>query len=154
MIMKSYRISLVLFLTFLTGTAFAQQGEGGVKKTVNDLFKAMKTADTALLRSCFMPGAIMQTVVRNKEGNTRVMNEPVDSFIAAIARPHKEVYDERITFDMIRIDGELATVWAPYKFYLGDQFSHCGVDAFQLALVNGSWKILYLADTRRRQPCD
>jgi len=74
--------------------------------------------------------------------------------LVAIAKPHTEAYDERITFDLVKIDGELAMVWAPYKFYLGEKFSHCGVDAFQLVKINNNWKIQYLIDTRRRQGCD
>ena len=107
-----------------------------------------------MVRACFVPGAQLQSVVSSGEGHTRLVNEPVDSFLVALAKPHKEVYDERISYDLVRIDGALAIVWAPYKFYLGTTFSHCGVDAFQLAWINGSWKIIYLADTRRKQACD
>jgi len=74
--------------------------------------------------------------------------------LVMIAKPHTEAYDERITFDLVKIDGELAMVWASYKFYLGEKFSHCGVDAFQLVKINNDWKIQYLIDTRRRQGCD
>jgi hypothetical protein len=83
-----------------------------------------------------------------------VETEPLDSFLVAISKPHTEVYDERITFGAVKIDGELAMVWAPYKFYLGEKFSHCGVDSFQLVKINGEWKIQYLIDTRRRQGCE
>jgi hypothetical protein len=40
-----------------------------------------------------------------------------------------------------------------YSFYLGDKFSHCGVDAFLLARDGTEWKVVSLADTRRRQGC-
>jgi hypothetical protein len=64
------------------------------------------------------------------------------------------VYDERISFDLVKIDGELASVWTPYKFYAGEKFSHCGVDSYQLVKLNGEWKIQYLIDTRRKQGCE
>lgn len=35
----------------------------------------------------------------------------------------------------IQVDGPLATVWARYDFYLNGTFSHCGHDAFMLALT-------------------
>ena len=47
----------------------------------------------------------------------------------------------------------LASVWVPYEFYLGDKFSHCGVDAFHLARFEDGWKIIGLADTQRREGC-
>ena len=107
-----------------------------------------------MIRSEFSSAAILQTVLKSKEGRVSVETDPLDSFLAVISKPHTEVYDERITFDAIKIDGELAIVWAPYKFYSGDKFSHCGVDSFQLVKINGEWKIQYLIDTRQRQGCD
>jgi hypothetical protein len=145
---------LYLILTFIAVNAFGQTDETGVKKAVEDLFTGMKKNDTALIRSAFATNPILQTIVRNKDGKVAVMSEPLDSFLISIAHPHTEVYDERISFDAIKIDGDLAMVWAPYKFYLGHTFSHCGVDSFQLVKENGFWKILYLVDTRRRQNCE
>ena len=38
-------------------------------------------------------------------------------------------------------------------FYYKGQFLHCGVDSWQLVRLNGVWKIQYLIDTRRKEPC-
>jgi hypothetical protein len=145
---------LFLILTFISTTVFAQNDESAVKEAVNRLFEGMEKSDTAMIRSAFSSRSILQTVLKNRDGKVFVESEPLDSFLAAISKPHTEIYDERITFDVVKIDGELAMVWAPYKFYIGDKFSHCGVDAFQLVQINGEWKIQYLIDTRRRQGCD
>jgi hypothetical protein len=138
----------------MSATAFAQSDEAAIKQVVNQLFEGMRKSDTSLIRSAFASDAVLQTVVKNREGKTQVITEPLDSFLVAISSPHDEVYDERINFDAIKIDGDLAVVWAPYKFYVGEKFSHCGVDSFQLVKLNGEWKIQYLIDTRRRQGCE
>lgn len=145
---------IFIILTFISTTAFCQNDEVGVKQTVNRLFEGMKKSDTAMIRAAFSFQPVLQTIGKNKEGKISIESELLDSFLVAISKPHTEIYDERITFDVIKIDGELAMVWAPYKFYLGDKFSHCGVDSFQLIKINGEWKIQYLIDTRRRQNCD
>lgn len=145
---------IFLILTIISTTAFAQGDEADVKQAVNKLFEGIKKSDTAMIRASFSSESIMQTIIKNKEGKVFVETEPLDSFLVDVAKPHNEVYDERITFDVIKIDGELAVVWAPYKFYLGEKFSHCGVDSFQLVKTNGEWKIQYLVDTRRRQGCE
>ena len=132
----------------------AQSEEAAIKQTINRLFDGMRQSDTAMIRSAFAPHGILQTVVKNKEGKVFIRSEPLDSFIAFVGKPHKEVYDERISFDLIKIDGELASVWTPYKFYVGDQFSHCGIDSYQLVKLENGWKIQYLIDTRRRQNCE
>jgi hypothetical protein len=154
MIKKSYMTGLLLILTIIHFNAFAQTDEAAIKQTINRMFDGMKKTDTNMIRAAFSSAPILQTVVKNKEGKTVVITEPLDSFLVAVGQPHTEVYDERISFDVIKIDGELALVWAPYKFYLGDKFSHCGVDSFHLIKQNGEWKIQYLVDTRRRQGCE
>jgi hypothetical protein len=149
-------MKITFLLLFLIGglTAAAQQEEAAVKQTINQLFDGMRRSDTALMRSSFAPGALLQSVGKNRGGEVAVETEPVDSFLAAVARPHKEVWDERISFDLVKTDGDLAIAWTPYRFYLGDRFSHCGVDSYQLVKIAGAWKIQYLIDTRRRQGCE
>ena len=154
MIKKTYMKCLLIILTIISSKAMAQTDEAAVKQVINNMFDGMRRTDTGMLRAAFTSAPILQTVVKNKEGKTVLLTEPLDSFIVAISQPHTEVYDERITFDMIKIDGDLAIAWTPYKFYVGDKFSHCGVDSYQLVKLNGQWKIQYLIDTRRRQGCE
>ena len=71
------------------------------------------------------------------------------NFASQVAKMGKNILDERIQFAVVKIDGALAMVWASYQFYYKGKFSHCGTDSFQLARVNGKWKIQYLIDTRR-----
>ena len=145
---------LLLILTFCTLKAAAQGEEASVKAAVNRLFEGMRTGDTAILRAAFAPGAILQTIARNKAGNVAVRTDSVAAFVTSLGQPHAEVYDERITFGQVLIDADLATVWTPYKFYVGDKFSHCGVNSFQLVQLSGAWKIQYIIDTRRREGCE
>ena len=147
---------LFIFLT-LTGTVFiskAQTAEDSVKITINKLFDGMKNSDAILLKTAFADSAILQTIGRNAEGKIVVQNESVSEFADFVSKQPKGAADERITYDAIKIDGALAMVWAPYKFYFNGVFSHCGVDAFQLVKLNGEWKIQYLIDTRRKKGCE
>jgi hypothetical protein len=153
MIRKAYLKLFFLVLTFSITKAFSQTEEDAVKASINQLFEGMKKTDTALMRSTFSADGTLQSAIVTRDGKTRVIQEPIDSFMAAVGRPHKEIYDERITFDIIKIDGPLAIVWAPYSFYVGDKLSHCGVDSFQLVKIDGKWKIQYIIDTRRRENC-
>ena len=144
------------FLTFLTvmvlhHISLAQQDD--IKQPITNLFEGMRKSDSSLIRAAFAPGAIMQTVIKNKDSGTEVRTESVSDFITAVTKPHKEVYDERITYDVIKTDGDLAIAWTPYQFYIDNTFSHCGTDSFQLIKINGQWKIQYLIDTRRKQNC-
>ncbi len=114
----------------------------------------MKNADASMLASTFSDSAILQTIVIDKDGIVKVRNEHVRNFIDFISKEEKGNADERIAFETIKIDGPLALVWTPYKFYYKGEFSHCGVNSFHLVKLSGQWKIQYLIDTRRKDGCE
>lgn len=136
----------------LTCVSKAQTAEDSVKAVINQFFKAMKTADGKLLLSCFGDSAILQTIVE-KDGSTTVKNEDIKEFADFVSQVKENDADERITFHDIKVDGPLAMAWTPYKFYWKGEFSHCGVDVFQLVKTNAGWKVQYIIDTRRKDNC-
>jgi Putative lumazine-binding len=148
------KILLITILTSVCYAAYCQQSAvDGVKKSVNTLFEGMKKGDTTLIKSVFNEKTILQSIAPDDSGEAVVSMEAGEGFVMGMGQPHTEVYDERITFGDIKIDGDLANVWAPYKFYLGNKFSHCGVDVFTLMKTNQGWKIIYIVDTRRKDAC-
>jgi predicted YcjX-like family ATPase len=147
-------VALGAFALCITTVSKAQTAVDSVKMTIDNMFRAMKTADSALLRQCFADSAIMQTIAKDRTGAIVVKNESATDFIRLIGTLAKNAADERITYDVVRVDGPLATAWTSYKFYLNGQFSHCGVNSFQLVRIRGAWKIQYIIDTRRKQPCE
>ena len=118
------------------------------------MFLAMKTSDTSLLKTCFTDSAILQTVAVKKDGSTKIKTETVKDFVAQMATIADGAADEQIQFGSINIDGALANVWTPYKFYFNGKFSHCGANNFILVRINNKWLILYIIDTRRKNGCD
>jgi hypothetical protein len=148
------KILMLLFaMIFCSNAVSAQSTEDSVKATIQQLFKAMKSSDVTLLKECFSDSAILQTIEQTKEGKTVIKNVFVENFVQQIAKIEQGSADERITFETIKIDGPLAIVWTPYQFYWKGQFSHCGVNSFQLVRINQHWEIQYLIDTRRKVNC-
>lgn len=147
----------LLLLVFLFAASVqighAQSAEDSVKVTIGNLFSAMRNADGKVVMSCFADSAIMQTIARNKEGEAVIRNERPADFATVVGSMPKMAADERISFEVVKVDGALAIAWTPYLFYFNGKFSHCGVNSFQLVRQNGSWKIQYLIDTRRKQGC-
>ena len=96
-----------------------------------------------------------QTAFRNKEGQDILKQDDVAGFIKVIGskRPVLEKWEERISSYNVQVDGNMANAWTTYEFWLDGKFSHCGVNSFQLFHDNGTWKIIYLIDTRRRAGC-
>lgn len=145
-------IALCSFL-LVASIVHAQAEEAAVKMVIDKLFTAMKNGDAKSLGECFADGAILQTII-NKNGDVSVKTEPVNEFVDFVGTQKKDAADERITYESVKIDGELAMAWTPYNFYYNGTFSHCGVDCFQLVKIKGEWKIQYLIDTRRKTGCN
>ena len=133
----------MIFLTLVTLgiTAQAQTATDSVKAAINQLFAAMKAADTVMLKNAFHETAIMQTIVRNKEGATIIRTESVADFAKQVSGFPKDAIDERIEFETIKIDGPVAAVWTPFKLYLNGKFYSCGINSFQVLRINGASKI-------------
>jgi len=149
------RALLTLFaIGLLTHYLDAQTAEDSVKAVIKQLFDGMKNSDATMIQGAFADSAILQSVGKNKEGKIVIENEKINEFAKFISGLKKGAADEQIVFESVKIDGQLAMVWAPYKFYFEGKFSHCGVDSFQLVFINGQWKIQYLIDTRRKQSCE
>lgn len=150
MIARSLAVALLLVVA---PSARAQEAERtAVLATVQKVFDAMRTRDTALLRQAFDTSARLAGV--STRGTPAVRLTAPASFGNAIASaPAGDVWNERIFDPEVRIDGDVAQVWAYYTFHRNKAFSHCGVDAFMLLKVGSEWKITQLADSRRTTGC-
>jgi hypothetical protein len=127
--------------------AGSSDSENEVKQVIQNMFRAMQQADTSLLKTCFSDHVIFQTILNKPEG-ALIKTESVNNFIQSIGKQTPNVLDERIEFGAIQIDPLMATVWTPYTFYYKGQYSHKGVNSFQLVKLKEGWKIQYLIDTR------
>lgn len=145
-------LPLCLLLPALPFQAPASAEREAVMATVRQLFDGMRAGDGAAVRSAFHPQAQLVTALSG-DGNGTVQIDALEKFVAAVSSPHAEVWDERISNEVVQIDGTLAVVWTDYAFYTGERLSHCGVDAFQLVKVGGTWQIVSIADTRRKEGC-
>lgn len=119
---------------------------------VPGLFDAMRADDSTRARASFHPAAQLATALMTA-GQPEVRIDSVDKFVRAVGTPHTDVWDERTRNEVVHVDGPLAVVWTEYSFYAGSKFSHCGVDAFQLARTPAGWRIIALADTRQLTGC-
>ena len=125
-----------------------------VEQVIRTLFEGMKEKDGEKVQSVFHEHAIMHTV-QSAQVNSQLGGNSVEDFVNRIAgTPAGTVLDERILAYEIKVDGDMASAWTPYRFYVNDDFSHCGTNSFQLIKIDGEWKITYVIDTRRKVDCD
>ncbi len=125
--------------------------EKGALAAVDRMFEGMRTADSAMVRSVFASGARFAGV-DGRATPPAVRFDSVDGWIGAIARSNRR-WNEQIYDVQVRVDGNIAQVWAPYTFYLDGKVSHCGINAIDLLNDGTGWRVTQVADTRRRESC-
>lgn len=145
---------LVLLLAVLGAAPLHAQAapEQQVRAVIDRLFDGMRAGDSTAVRSVFHPVARMVTT-GTRDAVPVLQTSTVDQFVRAVGTPHPARWDERIWNVQIRTRDNLATAWMDYAFFLGDQLSHCGVNAFELFRGPDGWKVIGVSDTRQRQGC-
>ncbi len=120
--------------------------ERAVINAAQAMFDAMEALDPEAFRNSMVPDGFLMSV---RPETTRRTTR--DDFAANIARQTRPMI-ERMWDPEVRIDGPVATLWAPYDFYSATEFSHCGTDAFQLAKTADGWKIVMISYTSQQPP--
>lgn len=145
----------IIFSVLLGYSGYSQQDAvNEVKKSIEIFFEGFHQQDSTIIKSVVSEGIVLQTIGVDREGNNRLRTDPFDGFLHSILSiPDSVQYREEILGLKIQIDGPMAHVWTPYTFWVNGEISHCGVNSFQLFNDDISWKIIYLADTRRKDNC-
>lgn len=149
---------IILTLALLCSFVFNAQEiseEEKVKKTVERFFEGFHARDSVMMESVFHRNPVIQTIGRTKEGEIKLVNEELEKVLDGIVSiPLETEFLEVLHEIQVKIDGPMANAWAPYSFFLNGDFSHCGVNNFQMIKTEGEWKVIYLIDTRRREGCE
>jgi len=150
------RIITAIVLLFLSIHVKAQEisAEKEIQKTIITFFEGLHNGDSTLIKKAIHHDIKLQTTYTDRKGEKVLKTETKAQLLKAVAsKKPSDVYLEKLDSYTIKVDGNLASVWTPYEFYVNGMFSHCGANSFQLFNNNGTWEIIYLVDMRRRQNC-
>lgn len=133
----------------------AQEAEkDAVKRVVEGFFEAFHQQDSVAMKSFVADDVVLQTTGRNKEGKTLFRSQPIEKLYESIVSiPDSISFQEKLTSWSIQVDRTMANAWVGYEFWLNGNFSHCGINSFQMVNFDGEWKIIYLIDTRGKAGC-
>jgi hypothetical protein len=147
-----HRSNMILVLLAATAAGFlinslhaATQDEQAVLAPITAMFDAMAKRDAAAMKKPLLPGGGM---VLMRDGKPTQMT--FDAFADLVGKPGKSQIEERIHDPLVRIDNDLAVVWAPFEFRVDGKVDHCGTDLFNLVRADGKWLIASVADTGRK----
>jgi hypothetical protein len=119
--------------------------QDAVLAPIHALFDGMTKRDAAAIKAPALPGASM-VLMRDGKPIRMTLEEGADR----MGRPGATHNVERIHDPLIRIDHDLAVVWAPFEYLIDGKLDHCGTDLFNLVRVEGKWLIASVADTGRK----
>jgi hypothetical protein len=143
----------VLLVSFgvITPVPASGQDVTGALAAVEQIFEGMRTADADKVRALFAPHARFAMLdARSEPLTTRVQS--VEGWLSAIGESGGS-WDEQVYDVEARVDGPMASVWAPYTFYLDGRISHCGINSIELLHDADGWKVTQISDTRRPEGC-
>jgi hypothetical protein len=150
--MKIFRqLRFVLFIAGATVSGLtsslhaATPEEQAVLAPVKAMFDGMAKRDAAAIKEPLLPGG---TMVLMRDGKPTQMT--FEAFADRVGRPGTTQIEERIHDPLVRIDNDLAMVWAPFEFLIDGKVDHCGTDLFNLVRKDGKWWIASVADTGRK----
>jgi hypothetical protein len=136
---------LIVFLAAILAVNFASAQsaeEQAVLAPIHAMFDGMSKHDAAAIRAPTLPGG---TMVLMRDGKPAQMT--FEDFAERVGKPGKAQIEERIHDPLVKIDNDLAVVWAPFDFQVDGKVDHCGTDLFNMVRVDGKWTIASVADT-------
>src|SRR5579862_9134774 len=113
---------------------------------ITKLFDGMSKRDAATIKKPLLSGGSM---VLMRDGKPTQMT--FEDFAERVGKPGTTKIEERIHDPLVRIDHDLAVVWAPFEFLVDGKVDHCGTDLFNLVHTGGTWIIASVADTGRKE---
>lgn len=127
--------------------------ETEVVAVVEAFLKAISERDGAMMEALSLPGGSVHAVVLGDDGSLeRISSRSLaDDAVRIPADPNPLL--ERMWDPVPMVHGRLATVWAPYDFWVGGSWSHCGVDAFTLVETDAGWRVSSVSYTSEISDC-
>jgi hypothetical protein len=145
--MRTLPWSSVLGLAVLAAPVHAAPTaeEQAVLAPLQAFLAGIQAYDKAAMLAQTLPDAMITRVSAGKT-TQQTVRSLVERFPASTGRK----LEERIHDPLIRIDEDLAVIWAPYEFMVDGKVDHCGVDLVEAVRRDGRWLISGLADTSRK----
>jgi len=140
-----FLLTSVMAAGFLISSQAATAEKQAVLAPVMALFDGMAKRDAEAIKKPLLTGG---SLVLMRDGKPVQMT--FADFADRVAKPGTTHIEERIHDPLVRIDHDLAVVWAPFEFLENGKVEHCGTDLFNLVRTNGKWLIASIADTGRK----
>ena len=147
-----YKYTFCLVCLIFCPLSLGQDERQAIMDTVEKFFTAIETKDRDLLESILVPDSLNISTSESSSGEIQFTTLNYENMVTALTRPGRLAI-ERAWDETILIQGSIAVFWAPYDFHVDDEFTHCGIDSFQLIKKENRWLISNASWTRETENC-
>jgi hypothetical protein len=149
--MTRYLLALLFLFAAAPSAAAGASDRHAVLAVVQQLFDALRARDPEAVMAVVVPEGTITAHV-SRDGVSRVRAQRWQEWANGL-RGGTEALEERMHGPRVRIRGNMASVWTPYTFYRNGAVSHCGIDLFDMARVDGRWRVLNITFTVETEGC-
>lgn len=114
---------------------------------------AISERDGATMEALSLPGGSVHAVVLGDDGSLERIRSRSLAEDAARIPADPDPLLERMWDPVPMVHGRLAMVWTPYDFWVGGEWSHCGIDAFTLVETDAGWRVSSISYTSETSDC-
>lgn len=122
------------------------EDERDVLDTVHALLATVADRDTEAMARLLFPGG---TAVQSRDH--RVTCTPLSEFTTLVPGGTDRL-EEHFHEPLIRVDDDIAMVWAHYDFLVDGAVHHWGTNILSLLKQDGRWRVSAIADNGRTGP--
>lgn len=147
--MNRLKFAAAAGLLVLLGNALADEAEEAAMLAIADAAFDRITADDSIgLTDLMIPEAMIYIgVVEDGKYGVRT-------------RTYQETRDRAMTVDLhergwdptVMHSGTIGVVWYPYDIYINGEWSHCGVDIFNMIRTDAGWRVSVLQYNVQQPP--
>ena len=140
---------LLLVASFCFGCTAIAQDDSEVLAVADEALVRISNEDSTGLAALMIPEAMIYVGMKQEDGTyavrTRTFEETRD-------RAMESDLEERGWDPTVMVSGTIAIVWYPYDIYVDGEWSHCGVDIFNMIQTNDGWRIAALQYNVQQPP--
>jgi hypothetical protein len=134
--------ALLLLSPPMAGARSGSSAEKAALASFQAMLDGLGRRDKAAMMAQLLPGGSATLMRKGK-----AVQMSFEALTDRLSQPGPESHQERIHDALVRVEDDVAIIWAPFEFLIDGKVDHCGRDIATLVLVEGRWLVAYIEDT-------
>ena len=141
--MRGHLTITAALLSTLATPVLAQDNESATREVIaaaDTFFEALRSKDQEQLAAIMRPDGTIMIDDRIFEERDNLLVVPNAAFLQGRDDTDTKI-DEKMRYESVHVDGNIAQVWGPYRYTVDGQTRHCGINSLTFIRDKGAWKL-------------